>query len=94
LPKGGKTSADRAQEQAADDEQGRHQQRGGQRIAQLGERRGPSGAHHASSNMPLAAGKFYAEVFGWRDDDRPLGVYHRMVPGGQFKNPDGSDSEI
>src|ERR1700761_6421739 len=47
-----------------------------------------------ASDDPAAAGKFYAEVFGWRDDDRPLGVYHRMVPGGQFKNPDGSDSEI
>jgi predicted enzyme related to lactoylglutathione lyase len=43
---------------------------------------------------PAAAGRFYNEVFGWRDDDRPLGLFHRMVPGGNFKNPDGSDSEI
>ena len=47
-----------------------------------------------ASDDPAAAGRFYSEVFGWRDDDRPMGVYHRMVPGGQFKNPDGSDSEI
>jgi hypothetical protein len=33
-------------------------------------------------------------VFGWRDDDRPLGVFHRMVPGGNFINADGSESEI
>lgn len=43
---------------------------------------------------PAAAGRFYAEVFGWQDDPRPLGDYHRMVPGGQFRNPDGSDSQI
>ena len=47
-----------------------------------------------ASDDPAAAGKFYAEVFGWRDDPRPFGVYHRMVPGGQFANPDGSDSAI
>jgi predicted enzyme related to lactoylglutathione lyase len=47
-----------------------------------------------ASDDPEAAGKFYAEVFGWRDDDRPRGVYHRMVPGGNFPNPDGGESEI
>jgi predicted enzyme related to lactoylglutathione lyase len=47
-----------------------------------------------ASDDPEAAGKFYEEVFGWRNDHRPTGVYHRMVPGGNFKNPDGSDSEI
>jgi predicted enzyme related to lactoylglutathione lyase len=47
-----------------------------------------------ASDDPAAAGAFYAEVFGWRDDARPHGVYHRMVPGGNFINPDGSDSEI
>ncbi len=47
-----------------------------------------------ASDDPAAAGRFYAEVFGWRDDDRPLGVFHRMVPGGNFINPDGSESEI
>lgn len=47
-----------------------------------------------ASSDPAAAGKFYAEVFGWRDDDRPYGVFHRMVPGGNFINPDGSESQI
>ena len=47
-----------------------------------------------ASDDPAAAGRFYAEVFGWRDDDRPLGVFHRMVPGGNFINADGSESEI
>ena len=47
-----------------------------------------------ASDDPAAAGRFYAEVFGWRDDERPLGVFHRMVPGGNFLNPDGSESEI
>lgn len=43
---------------------------------------------------PGAAGKFYAEVFGWEDDPRLDGLYHRMVPGQNFLNPDGSQSEI
>ncbi|HLK24238.1 MAG TPA: VOC family protein [Caulobacteraceae bacterium] len=47
-----------------------------------------------ASDDPAAAGKFYAEVFGWRDDERPRGVFHRMVPGGNYINPDGSESEI
>jgi predicted enzyme related to lactoylglutathione lyase len=47
-----------------------------------------------ASSDPAAAGKFYAEVFGWRDDDRPYGLFHRMVPGGNFINPDGSESQI
>ncbi|WBO21962.1 VOC family protein [Sphingomonas abietis] len=46
------------------------------------------------SDDPAAAGRFYAEVFGWQNDARPEGVYHRMVPGGQFPNPDGTDSAI
>jgi predicted enzyme related to lactoylglutathione lyase len=47
-----------------------------------------------ASDDPVAAGKFYAEVFGWQDDHRPAGVFHRMVPGGNFLNKDGSDSQI
>ena len=47
-----------------------------------------------ASDDPAAAGRFYSEVFGWRDDDRPLGVYHRMVPGGNYLNPDGGESQI
>lgn len=47
-----------------------------------------------ASDDPAEAGKFYNEVFGWRDDDRPHGVFHRMVPGGNFLNSDGSESQI
>ena len=47
-----------------------------------------------ASDDPAAAGRFYAEVFGWEDDARPQGVYHRMVPGGNFLNKDGSESQI
>lgn len=47
-----------------------------------------------TSDDPSAAAKFYEEVFGWRNDPSPEGVFHRMVPGGQFPNPDGSDSEV
>jgi predicted enzyme related to lactoylglutathione lyase len=46
------------------------------------------------SDDPAAAARFYAEVFGWRNDEKPAGIYHRMVPGGNFKNSDGSDSAI
>ncbi len=47
-----------------------------------------------ASDDPAAAGRFYSEVFGWRDDDRPLGLYHRLVPGGNSPNPDGSESQV
>jgi predicted enzyme related to lactoylglutathione lyase len=47
-----------------------------------------------ASDDPNKAGEFYAEVFGWQNDPRPLGAYHRMVPGGNFRNKDGSDSAI
>lgn len=47
-----------------------------------------------ASDDPQAAGEFYSKVFGWQDDPRPVGVFHRMVPGQQFLNPDGTPSEI
>jgi catechol 2,3-dioxygenase-like lactoylglutathione lyase family enzyme len=47
-----------------------------------------------AADDPAAAGQFYARVFGWQDDSRPQGVYHRMVPGGYFRHKDGSDSTI
>lgn len=47
-----------------------------------------------ASDDPSAAGRFYAEVFGWENDPRPEGVFHRMVPGGNFVNKDGTESEI
>ena len=43
---------------------------------------------------PAAAAAFYADVFGWRNDEKPAGIYHRMVPGGNFMHPDGSESAI
>jgi len=47
-----------------------------------------------ASDDTEAAGKFYAEVMGWTNEGRPDGVYHRMVPGQNFLNPDGNQSEI
>ncbi|CAN5138296.1 hypothetical protein BH09PSE6_BH09PSE6_15580 [soil metagenome] len=47
-----------------------------------------------ASDDPAASGRFYAEVFGWRDDPSPAGVFHRLAPGGFFANSDGSDSSI
>lgn len=47
-----------------------------------------------ASDDPSAAGRFYAEVFGWENDARPEGIYHRMIPGGYFPKPDGEPSEI
>ena len=47
-----------------------------------------------ASDDPAAAGKFYNEVFGWRDDARPHGVFHRMVPGENFLLKDGTPSQI
>ncbi|PHZ84598.1 VOC family protein [Paremcibacter congregatus] len=47
-----------------------------------------------TSDDPAAAGEFYAAVFGWENDPRPKGVFHRMVPGQNFLNPDKSQSQI
>jgi predicted enzyme related to lactoylglutathione lyase len=47
-----------------------------------------------ASNDPAAAGRFYAEVFGWQNDPRPQGIFHRMVPGGNFFDNDGNQSPI
>jgi catechol 2,3-dioxygenase-like lactoylglutathione lyase family enzyme len=43
---------------------------------------------------PEAAGKFYAEVFGWKVEGRPTGVFHRMVPGQNFLRSDGTPSDV
>ncbi len=43
---------------------------------------------------PAEAGEFYAAVFGWENDVRMDGNFSRMVPGQNFLNPDGSQSEI
>ncbi|MDI7773892.1 VOC family protein [Asticcacaulis sp. EMRT-3] len=47
-----------------------------------------------ASDDTAAAGKFYAEVFGWTNEGRPEGMYHRLVPGENFLNKDGSQSQI
>ncbi|BFM08395.1 VOC family protein [Halioxenophilus aromaticivorans] len=47
-----------------------------------------------TSDDPAAAGEFYAEVFGWENDPRPYGEYHRMVPGGNMFDGDGNESAI
>lgn len=47
-----------------------------------------------TSDDPAACAEFYAEVFSWENDPRPYGVYHRMVPGQNALNPDGTQSEI
>jgi predicted enzyme related to lactoylglutathione lyase len=43
---------------------------------------------------PEATARFYREVFNWTVEPRPEGVFYRIVPGGNFPNPDGSDSEV
>ena len=43
---------------------------------------------------PEAAGKFYAEVFGWEVEGRPAGVFHRVVPGQNFLLSDGTPSDV
>ncbi len=43
---------------------------------------------------PQAAAEFYGYVFGWEVEGRPAGDFHRIVPGGFFPGPDGSDSEV
>ena len=47
-----------------------------------------------ASDDPDAAGEFYSQVLLWEDDPRLDGQFHRMVPGQNFRNPDGSQSEI
>jgi predicted enzyme related to lactoylglutathione lyase len=47
-----------------------------------------------ASDDPKAAGEFYAEVFGWQNDPRPEGIFHRMVPGQNFRLPSGEQSAI
>ena len=41
-----------------------------------------------------AARAFYAEVFNWEVEDRIADTFARIVPGGHFRNEDGSPSEI
>jgi len=41
-----------------------------------------------------AAANFYSKVFKWKVEGRPAGWFHRIVPGQNFLNPDGSQSEV
>jgi predicted enzyme related to lactoylglutathione lyase len=41
-----------------------------------------------------AAANFYSKVFKWKVEGRPAGWFHRIVPGQNFPNPDGSQSEV
>lgn len=47
-----------------------------------------------AADDPAAAGEFYAKVFGWENDPRPYGIYHRMVPGGNMLDSKGAESSI
>ncbi len=42
------------------------------------------------STDPAASAEFYRAVFGWDVEPRPDGVFHRIVPGGQFPLDDGT----
>ncbi len=37
-----------------------------------------------------AANTFYSEVFGWEVEERIPGVFHRIIPGQNFKTDDGT----
>ena len=42
------------------------------------------------STEPAAAHAFYSEVFGWEVEERIPGLFHRIVPGQNFKVDDGT----
>jgi predicted enzyme related to lactoylglutathione lyase len=46
------------------------------------------------STDPEAQAAFYNEVFGWKVEGRPSGVFHRAVPGEEFLLDDGSSSGV
>ena len=46
------------------------------------------------SDDPAAASRFYAKVFGWTDDARLPGVFHRLNPGGCIRGPDGVETKV
>jgi predicted enzyme related to lactoylglutathione lyase len=47
-----------------------------------------------ASPDPHAAAQFYRDVMGWDVEGRPSGIFHRIVPGGDFALPDGSPSGV
>lgn len=46
------------------------------------------------SDDPDAAARFYAKVFGWTDDPKLPGLFHRLAPGGVFRRKDGTKSTV
>jgi predicted enzyme related to lactoylglutathione lyase len=46
------------------------------------------------SSDPAATAQFYAEVMGWEVEGRPEGIFHRVVPGGEFVLDDGTSSGV
>jgi predicted enzyme related to lactoylglutathione lyase len=46
------------------------------------------------SDDPDAASRFYAKVFGWTDDARLPGMFHRLNPGGRIRDPEGRETEV
>ena len=46
------------------------------------------------SDDPATASRFYARVFGWTDDARLPGLFHRMNPGGYIRGPDGAQTKV
>ena len=46
------------------------------------------------SDDPEAASRFYAKVFGWTDDARLPGVFHRLNPGGCILGSDGQETKV
>lgn len=47
-----------------------------------------------ASDDPTAAANFYREVMGWEVEGRPSGIFHRIVPGGEFPLADGAPSGV
>jgi predicted enzyme related to lactoylglutathione lyase len=43
---------------------------------------------------PAGAARFYEAVLRWADDARSTPLFHRLIPGGHFPNPDGSESQV
>ena len=41
-----------------------------------------------------ATAEFYRQVMGWEVEGRPAGIFHRIVPGGEFPLEDGTPSGV
>ncbi|MEX0665124.1 MAG: VOC family protein [Acidimicrobiia bacterium] len=47
-----------------------------------------------ATDDPEASADFYHDVMGWEVEGRPSGIFHRIVPGGEFPLEDGSPSGV